>query len=174
MPVLVVFAMLTFAGARFGWIPTAITFAALGFTIGWLAVSKQAPKARLVTAGWLAILAGVGGMVAASWAAPTEGRLRNEIERLAPTDWGLESDEVFGNAACADQCTTVVRTYLAFADPGTVRSDLAPGIDAFSCVERFDSFWECGVGRKTDITMTIEIEGSVGGRTTVTIVASAN
>jgi hypothetical protein len=126
LPLLWLTALLGFAGGRFGWIPTAASFAALCGATGWVAVPGRWPAARRDTTTGLALVAALLGIVTAHVAPPTAGRLRHEIAQVAQPGWRLSNDEVSGNAACFDYCTSVTREYRVDAPPAEVVSSLRP------------------------------------------------
>lgn len=126
LPALWLTAWLVFAGGRFGWIPTAASFAALCGATGWVAVPRRWSEARRRTAVGLALGAALLGVATAHTAPPTPGRLRHEIAQVAQPGWRLVSDSVDGNAACFDYCTSVTREYRVDAPPADVAALLRP------------------------------------------------
>src|SRR6476620_8791686 len=91
-PALFYVGWLTFSGGRFGWIPSLFAFGALGFVIGWAAVSTHWATARKLTSITLAVVGGIVGIAAAHLAPATTGRLRHEIEVFAQPSWRLTDD----------------------------------------------------------------------------------
>lgn len=172
-PLLGLFAVFNFAGARFGWIPTATTFGALWFAIGWVAVAPTWHGARRKIAGSLGALAALVGILVASLAAPTHGRIRHEIEKIEQPGWELEAESVVGNAGCLDSCTEVTRTYRVAAGIDEVRAALSGVIADRGCVapfpEMFPDSLTCDQNRRTDIEMRVEFSPLADGDTAVEI-----
>src|SRR5437763_1786615 len=126
VPVLLVVAWSRFAGGRFGWVSSLVTFGLLGFAIGWVAVTRRWDTARKIVSITLAVVAGVLGIFVAHFAPPTEGRLRHEIEALAHPSWHLARDTVDGSWFCFDACLSVTREYRVDAPAEDVLADLSP------------------------------------------------
>jgi hypothetical protein len=172
-PLLLFFAALTFAGARFGWVPSTAAFVGLGLLIGWAAVSRDWAQARRATLIVLAAVGGVVGMLTAHFAPPTPGRLRHEIEAFVPSGWTLMHESVNGNALCFDYCTSVSRTYLVGRDLGDVVGDLTPLL-ANRCSRPLPEIdpttWTCPGG---DIDLRVEAARRGDGSTVVYVRADS-
>ena len=160
LPILFAVAWTRFAGGRWGWLSSLLTFGLLGLVVGWAAVPGRWRRARTGTAIALAVTAGVLGIATAHFAPATPGRLRAQIEAYAQPGWKLDHDEVAGNAICFDYCTSVSRTYHADTAPDVVLSALRPRLPK-ACPSPplgiGPQGWTCDASDNGDIDLRIEI-----------------
>jgi hypothetical protein len=128
-----VLAWFGFAGGRLAWLLMAGLFGTFGFLVGWLAVSKQWPRARRRTTITLTILGAAAGIVLAHLAPPTAGRLRDAIKDVARPEWKLVNDSESGNAACFDYCTSVTREYNVDGSLEVVSPEIEAAVAELQC-----------------------------------------
>ncbi|MGQ0831122.1 MAG: hypothetical protein ACT4OV_05540 [Microthrixaceae bacterium] len=173
-PVLFVLAYFSFAGARFGWISSALAFTTLGAGIGWAATSSRWRLARRRALTALAAAGALGGVATAHVAPPTPGRLRHEIETLVPSGWTLEAESVDGTAFCFDYCTTVSRTYRVHGELRDVVADVRPTLPARCIVglpELRPTYWSCPADGDGDVNLSLELAAQRDGTTLAYITA---
>ena len=174
-PVVFAVTWVNFAGARFGWMFTMGAFGAVGFAIGWLAVSKHWRSVRIPTAVALAAVFGVGGIMTAHFAPPTQDRLREAVVDVAQPNWRLVSEYASGDAICFDTCTTVEREYQTDGDLATIAGEVGTAVAHLRCEqpgspEAIQVEWRCRSG--DDIRLRVAI--GVGSRSgTVDVTAEA-
>lgn len=175
LPALAVAAWFGFAGARFGWLSSPAALGSLGAATGWLAVHRSWARARRRTAGGLAAVLAVLGLVLAATALPTPGRLRHAIRALERPGWVLVDDRIDGNALCFDSCTSVTRVHrvdTGFAatveavGPALARRGLAP-------LPRTDPDRVEFAGTRGDVHLRVTVIRAGGGTTTIEVRADA-
>lgn len=174
LPVLVAVAWVRFAGGRWGWVPSLLVFAAAGFGIGWLAVSRSWGSTRRVLALVLSVLAGSVGLAVAHFAPPTAGRLRHEIEALELPGWRLDSESVDGSALCLDYCTAVDRTYSIAAGGDAELDRLRAHLAAHGLTRVVPEIDPTRWARQGgDVDLSVQVVSEAGAATILHISASA-
>jgi hypothetical protein len=169
LPTLFVGAGLTFAGARFGWVPAALLLGGAGAGL----TSATAPHSWTVWRRRLIAAAGLGaaliGIEAAHTAPPSHGRLRHELAPLVPDDWALVHEVRSGNTLCLDQCPSIGRTYDATTDiDATMRAVRASAPGAACAAEGVER--TCAVERG-DLEVWFRIGPAPGGGSVVDVSA---
>jgi hypothetical protein len=169
LPILFFGAALTFAGARFGWLPAAVLLGGAGAAVASATAPRSASAVwRRRAIGAVGLAASVVGVASAHLAPPSAGRLRDEGNRLVPGDWHLVADRSSGNSLCFDECPRATRTYMAETHMHETADALRESIPDMACGPRFNTRHECSV-RRGDVEAEFHFVAGAAGGTEITV-----